>query len=253
MIPVIDLFAGPGGLGEGFSAFRASRTNVFKIALSIEKDRTAREALRLRSFFRQFPNRAPDDYYEYLRGLLSIEELYLRHPEEVARADREAWMAELGRPEKYPISLIDERIERALDGAAEWVLIGGPPCQAYSIAGRSRMKLDPEKYNKDHRHFLYQEYLRIIAVHRPPVFVMENVKGILSSKVEGSLIITRILADLKRPCETNGGLNGHGASRNVTYKLYPFANYGGSRSLFEELESDPSEYIIRAECHGVPQ
>jgi DNA (cytosine-5)-methyltransferase 1 len=253
MIPVIDLFAGPGGLGEGFSAFRAGRANVFKIALSIEKDRMARETLRLRSFFRQFPNRAPDDYYQYLRGMLSIEELYLRHPEEVARADREAWTAELGRPEKYPISLIDERIERALDGASKWVLIGGPPCQAYSIAGRSRMKLDPEKYNKDHRHFLYQEYLRIIAVHRPPVFVMENVKGILSSKVEGSLIITRILADLKRPCETNGGLNGHGAGRNVTYRLYPFANYGGSRSLFEELESDPSEYIIRAECHGVPQ
>jgi DNA (cytosine-5)-methyltransferase 1 len=85
MIPVIDLFAGPGGVGEGFSA---GRTNVFKIALSIEKDRTARETLRLRSFFRQFPTRAPDDYYQYLRGTLSIEELYLRHPDEVARADR---------------------------------------------------------------------------------------------------------------------------------------------------------------------
>jgi DNA (cytosine-5)-methyltransferase 1 len=108
------------------------------------------------------------------------------------------------------------------------------------------MKLDPEKYNKDHRHFLYQEYLRIIAVHRPPVFVMENVKGILSSKVEGSLIITRILADLKRPYETNGGLNGHGASHNVTYKLYPFANYGGSRSLFEEL-------FALLSAHSVPR
>lgn len=253
MIPVIDLFAGPGGLGEGFGAFCAGRRNVFKIALSIEKDRMARETLRLRSFFRQFPSRAPDDYYRYLRGALSIEELYLRHPDEVARADREAWMAELGKPEKYPISLIDERIESALDGASKWVLIGGPPCQAYSIAGRSRMRLDPEKYNKDHRHFLYQEYLRIIAIHQPPVFVMENVKGILSSKVEGNLIINRILADLKRPCETNGGLNADGARRNVTYRLYPFTNYSGSRSLFEEIESNPSEYVIRSECHGVPQ
>jgi DNA (cytosine-5)-methyltransferase 1 len=253
MIPVIDLFAGPGGLGEGFSAYRAGRANAFRIALSIEKDRMARETLRLRSFFRQFRTRVPDDYYHYLQGGLSIEELYLRHPEEVARADAEAWQAELGKPEKYPTAVIDQRIARALDGADDWVLIGGPPCQAYSIAGRSRMKREPEKYNRDHRHFLYQEYLRIIAVHQPPVFVMENVKGILSSRVEGSLIINRILADLKRPCEVNGALNGNTVKRNVTYRLYPFASYGGTASLFEEIELDPSEYIIRAECHGVPQ
>lgn len=253
MIPVIDLFAGPGGLGEGFSAFHASSRSVFRIGLSIEKDRMARETLRLRSFFRQFASRVPEDYYQYLRGALSIEELYLRHPEEVARADWEAWQAELGKPDKFPTSQIDDRIARAIDGATKWVLIGGPPCQAYSIVGRSRMKPDPEKYKKDHRHFLYQEYLRIIAVHQPPVFVMENVKGILSSKVEGGLIISRILADLKRPCETNGGFYGHGAKRNATYKLYPFANYGGSRLLFEELDADPSEYVIRSECHGIPQ
>lgn len=81
MIPVIDVFAGPGGLGEGFSSFRHARKRVFQIVLSIEKDRAARETLRLRSFFRQFPNGAPDDYYQYLRGVLSIEELYLRYPD----------------------------------------------------------------------------------------------------------------------------------------------------------------------------
>ncbi len=253
MIPVIDLFAGPGGLGEGFSAQRSGRVNPFRIVLSIEKDRMAWETLRLRSFFRQFQNRVPDDYYQYLRGNLSIEELYLRHPDEVDRADNEAWLAELGKPEKFPTGLIDDRIARALDGAGDWVLIGGPPCQAYSIAGRSRMKREPEKYNRDHRHFLYQEYLRILAIHQPPVFVLENVKGILSSRVEGSLIINRILTDLRRPCEVNGAYNGNGAKRNVTYTLYPFAVYGGSRSLFEDIDADPSEYIIRAECHGVPQ
>jgi DNA (cytosine-5)-methyltransferase 1 len=253
MIPVIDLFAGPGGLGEGFSAFRSGREKAFKIALSIEKDKTARETLRLRSFFRQFPDGPPDDYYQFLRGDLSIEELYLRFPEQVARADGEAWLAELGKPEKYPTSQIDERIEKALGGVEDWVLIGGPPCQAYSLVGRSRMAQEPEKYQKDHRHFLYQEYLRIIANHRPPVFVMENVKGILSSKVEGSLIINRILADLKRPCEMNGESKGLGAKKSVTYKLYPFADYGGGQSLFDELDSDPSSYIIRAERHGIPQ
>jgi DNA (cytosine-5)-methyltransferase 1 len=253
MIPVIDLFAGPGGLGEGFSALRSGKERVFKIALSIEKDKTARETLRLRSFFRQFPDGAPDAYYQFVRGALTIEQLYLRYPEEIARADEEAWLAELGKPEKFPTSEIDERIEKALGGVENWVLIGGPPCQAYSLVGRSRMAQESEKYQKDHRHFLYQAYLRIIAKHRPPVFVLENVKGILSSRVEGSLIINRILSDLKQPCETNGGCESLGAKKSTTYKLYPFANYGGSQSLFEELDPDPSGYIIRAERHGIPQ
>jgi DNA (cytosine-5)-methyltransferase 1 len=244
MIPVIDLFAGPGGLGEGFSALRVGKNNTFKIVLSIEKDKWARETLRLRSFFRQFIKGAPENYYEYLRGGLSLEELFLRHPAEAAAAESEAWLAELGSPEKFPLSLIDERIKKALGGKSNWVLIGGPPCQAYSLVGRSRMAREPEKHRKDHRHFLYKEYLRIIAVHRPPVFVMENVKGILSSRVEGSLIINRILADLKHPCETN---------QRVTYKLFPFIDYGGSKSLAEESELDPSMYILEAERHGIPQ
>ena len=175
-----------------------SRGRRFRIALSIEKDRWAK-TLRLRSFFRQFAQAVPDFYYEYLRGRLSLEELFLRYPDEAGRADAEAWQAELGRPDRYPTALIDHRIQKAIGGAADWVLIGGPPCQAYSLAGRSRMSRDLEKYEKDHRHFLYREYLRIIAVHHPPVFVMENVKGILSSKVEGGLIINRILRDLKNP------------------------------------------------------
>ena len=72
MIPVLDLFVGLGGLGEGFSAFRDERGNpAFRIALSIEKEPFAHETLKLRSFFRRFPkNDVPEDYYEYLRGKL---------------------------------------------------------------------------------------------------------------------------------------------------------------------------------------
>lgn len=75
MIPVIDLFAGPGGLSEGFSSFRADDgANVFRVVLSIEKDPTAHATLKLRSFFRQFPRGGvPDDYYDHLRGKLDLE------------------------------------------------------------------------------------------------------------------------------------------------------------------------------------
>ena len=70
MISVIDLFAGPGGLGEGFSAFRSTEGDpAFKLALSVEKDPVAHDTLKLRSFFRQFQRKAvPEEYYDHLRG-----------------------------------------------------------------------------------------------------------------------------------------------------------------------------------------
>ena len=67
-IPVIDLFAGPGGLGEGFSSLYIKNQRAFNIRLSIEKDKIAHETLELRSFYRQFPkDNIPAEYYELLR------------------------------------------------------------------------------------------------------------------------------------------------------------------------------------------
>jgi site-specific DNA-cytosine methylase len=79
-------------------------------------------------------------------------------------------------------------------------VIGGPLCQAYSVAGRSRRTND-KNFHKDEKHFLYREYLRIIKVHRPTIFVMENVKGLLSSKHSGNPMFQRILQDLSTPDE----------------------------------------------------
>ena len=68
-IPVIDLFAGPGGLGEGFSSVVNGKNRVFDIKLSIEKDENAHKTLQLRSFYRQFPvNKLPEKYYDVLRA-----------------------------------------------------------------------------------------------------------------------------------------------------------------------------------------
>jgi DNA (cytosine-5)-methyltransferase 1 len=113
VIPVIDLFAGPGGLGEGF----ASRTDkdgkrLFRIALSIEMSESARTTLRLRSFFRQFAKSdVPEEYYRFVRGEIAIEELYSQYPHEAQASDEEAWQAELGKtsPEE-----VDRRIPFSL-------------------------------------------------------------------------------------------------------------------------------------------
>ncbi len=79
-IPVVDLFAGPGGLGEGFSAY-SMKGNIhpFRLVLSIEKDEHAHSTLELRCFFRQFRynlTHVPNEYYNHLAGELTREELF---------------------------------------------------------------------------------------------------------------------------------------------------------------------------------
>jgi DNA (cytosine-5)-methyltransferase 1 len=234
-IPVIDLFAGPGGLCEGFSSVLDEEgARRFAVKVSIEKEPVAHRTLALRALLRHFPNGAvPDSYYDYVRGRMKREEFFVR-PEvkaAAARAETEARCAELG---KTPHETIDGWIKEALGSTRDWVLIGGPPCQAYSMAGRSRMRgKDPMKFDTDKRHFLYTEYLRIIQQFEPAVFVMENVKGVLSSKQAGTGIFDRILADLAGPKE------------GLRYQLRSLVVKG------EDLQ--PADYVIQSEDYGIPQ
>jgi len=194
-IPIVDLFAGPGGLGEGFSSLRTLAGHpVFRVVLSIEMDQAAHRTLELRSFFRQFADATvPAEYYLHLQGQLSRDELFEKYPVHSSRAKSEAWNAELG---KVDPTEVDQRITSALAGAPLWALCGGPPCQAYSVIGRSR---NGGIRAKDHRVYLYREYLRIIAVHRPPLFILENVMGLLSSKVGSNGIFKQMMTDLGQP------------------------------------------------------
>jgi DNA (cytosine-5)-methyltransferase 1 len=205
-IPIVDLFAGPGGLGEGFSAYRTPDGRYsFRIALSIEKDPYAHQTLTLRSFFRQFePEGAPEEYYEYLRNGdepegLRRKRLFDAHPHPAERALKSTLLAELGQTERQTIR---KHISGALQGKSEFVLLGGPPCQAYSVMGRSRNRGNPNyRATEDKRQTLYVEYLQVLADHHPAVFIMENVKGLLSATLENLRIFERILDDLRAPCE----------------------------------------------------
>lgn len=253
-VPVIDLFAGPGGLGEGFSQVDWKvGSPFFRIELSVEKDLYAYKTLKLRSFLRKFPYGAlPQEYYEYLRKETDPGNLFLleKYSEQARKADEEVWQATLGIGKDFDRKL-DNRIEKILCGNTTWVLIGGPPCQAYSIAGRSRNKgikgYIPEK---DSRHFLYQEYLRIIARHSPAVFVMENVKGLLSSTINGNQIFEQIESDLKNPSRN---FPEYSQSKRARYRIF---------SLVHEPEAFDTEgcpvfqkenFIIRSEEYGIPQ
>ena len=252
-IPVIDLFAGPGGLAEGFAAFHDKGENVFRIALSIEKDRYAHCTLELRSFYRQFSRgNAPDEYYSYLRNEISRRELFDIYQEQAEAAQNEAWKAELG-SEKVAAEEIDSRIKMALGDHEKWILIGGPPCQAYSTVGRSRNKGKKEYVAEDDsRHFLYREYLHIIARHWPPVFVMENVKGILSAKVNGSRIFDRILADLHDPIHVLRGEN-RLAANGYKYKIYSLSKPVSYPASDFQPRFSPADFLIMSEKYGIPQ
>jgi DNA (cytosine-5)-methyltransferase 1 len=250
-IPVIDLFAGPGGLGEGFSAFHDSNGNKpFKIALSIEKDASAHKTLELRSFFREFNDQeVTEDYYAYLRGNIARDELFNEHPQEATKAKTQAWLCELGKGNPSNEE-IDQRIKTALNNKKVWALIGGPPCQAYSIVGRSRNhKIARSEFEKDKRHFLYKEYLRIVAVHKPPVFIMENVKGILSSKIGSENIFSKILFDLRDPWKAlniKDELNKK--DQYLNYHIYSLVKIAQEDYLLR-----PTDYVIKSEKFGIPQ
>lgn len=239
--PVVDIFAGPGGLGEGFSSLRrGERDACFRSAVSIEQDEFAHRTLMLRHFIRSFSgSELPEDYYRYLRNEITLEELYKLHPKQKSHAEESAIRVSLG-PDNH--ERVRNLISNRLGEKKKWALVGGPPCQAYSLVGRSRMMGDPD-FEEDERHFLYKEYLRIIIDHAPPLFVMENVKGLLSARVKGELVINRIIADLMSPKDALGM-----SSNGLGYKLYSL-----SEDELPGVETDPRVFLVRAEEYGVPQ
>lgn len=238
---VIDIFAGPGGLGEGFAALRhdAEKT-LFRLALSIEKDPVAHSTLMLRSFYRQFdPEKTPQEYWSYARGEITKAELFNSYPLQTKAAAEEVQCIELGNAPQHEVNNL---ISQRLNGSKKWVLVGGPPCQAYSLVGRARMRSTHPDFENDERHFLYREYLRIIADHRPPVFVMENVKGMLSAQHSGQKIIGRILSDLRKP-----DIAVNGQSSGLGYRLFSLADTRPPEKC------EPEDFLVKAEKYGIPQ
>jgi DNA (cytosine-5)-methyltransferase 1 len=245
-IPVIDIFAGPGGLGEGFAGFKDDDgEHRFKIKLSIEKDRWAYQTLRLRAFFRQFIDNGqnvPDEYYAHLRDPSeeTFNLLESQYPTEFAEADKEAWHKTLGEDTDE----LDNRIELALGSAnprSPWVLVGGPPCQAYSLIGRAcNGGISPN----DPRVRLYFHYRDIVATHKPDIFVMENVKGLLSAKVDGDLVFDQICKDLRAPDSNDP---------NLEYQLHSFVEPDSrQKSLFSD-DITGADCVIKMEEYGIPQ
>ncbi|MEY8778852.1 DNA cytosine methyltransferase [Allomuricauda sp. XS_ASV26] len=165
----IDLFSGAGGLSEGF--IKAG----FKPLAHVEIDKKACETLETRLVYHKLDseNRL-QNYYDYISGKIS-------------RVD---FLTDFSRPEisnsviNFQIGgknnkIIFERIDKLAKGRKIDLIIGGPPCQAYSLVGRSR---DKNGMKNDPRNFLYKEYAKFLKKYEPKVFVFENVMGLITAE-----------------------------------------------------------------------
>lgn len=173
----VDLFAGCGGLSEGFYQ------EGYKPLLHLEIDPTACKTLKTRM-----------SYYGY-------------NQEEI---DNTVLCADI-----TTINLkkdIDSRIKEEVD-----IIIGGPPCQAFSTVGRAQ---DPHGMENDPRNYLFESYLKILNHLKPKMFIFENVKGILTAKPKGIKIFDIIVREMSK-----------------TYNIV----------------SDPKTILLNAADYGVPQ
>jgi len=203
VLTFIDLFAGAGGLSEGF--VRAG----FSPLAHIEMDKNASNTLKTRAAF------------HWLRSANKLD-VYKQYLESKNERDDGRWLWE-----KVPKAIVDSVIQEtigdktikglfekvdALVGNNEVdVIVGGPPCQAYSLAGRARMG---KRVENDPRNELYRYYVQFLQRYKPKMFVFENVKGLYSAKVKGEKPLEKLLTLIKA--------NGY----NVDLKLQKASDYG---------------------------
>ena len=258
-VPVVDIFAGPGGLGEGFAQAK------FDVTVSAEMDSVACETLRLRKFFYQFDGKAPDAYYEFIRGEMDISELAKKYPKEWRAAKDAVLHVEIG--SRKGNAELRKKLDEITRKHKNFVLIGGPPCQAYSLAGRARRlgvgaayenvakkKAERErqrltkKFYADNKHSLYEQYVDLIYRYQPLIFIMENVKGMASARTspdaEPGSLFNNMYTLLYKP---HGNRRTADGSKPRGYRFFPLVE------LPDDEPMGPMKYVIKSENYGVPQ
>ena len=178
----IDLFAGAGGLSEGFT-----RADYNPIA-HVEMDEAACFTLKTRTAYHYLKEQKKfDKYIAYLKGEITRAELYSFIPVELMNSVINMELADETNEEIF------RKIDLQLGNKKVDLIIGGPPCQAYSLVGRARsddgMKSDP-------RNHLYLQYAKYLKKYNPKIFVFENVLGLRSA--DGGGYFKKMVAEFKK-------------------------------------------------------
>lgn len=155
----IDLFAGCGGLSEGFYK------QGFEALAHVEINPIACQTLRTRM-----------RHYGYKNADEAVLEL------DITRDD------------------VIECIDKAVNGEKVDIIIGGPPCQAYSSLGRAK---DDNAMQDDPRNYLFESYVKVLNYYLPKFFVFENVTGLLTAKIDGEYILDKIVEALGEKYKVN--------------------------------------------------
>ncbi len=178
----LDLFAGAGGLSEGF--IRAG----FNPIAHVEMDPAACFTLKTRMAYHSLKeNDDLDQYADYLKGDIKRKEFYNSVSDTVINSVIDAEIGEKTLPDIF------HKIDNLLGSQKVDLIIGGPPCQAYSVVGRAR---SPNGMKGDKRNDLYVFYAEFLEKYEPKYFVFENVPGLLSATDEKGESYLDLMLDL---------------------------------------------------------
>ena len=170
----IDLFAGAGGLSEGFMQ------SGFEPVAHVEMNEYAAKTLQTRiAYFYLKEQGKLDSYYKYEKGEISREDLLKLVPEEELKTviNKEMSTATIKDIFKTIDTVMTEKGLKQID-----VIVGGPPCQAYSLVGRAQSSHMLVPMEEDPRNELYKMYVQFLTKYKPRMFVFENVAGIKTAR-----------------------------------------------------------------------
>ena len=181
----IDLFSGAGGLSEGFIR------QGFNAIAHVEIDKAACNTLLTRTAYHYLNSRnEKEDYLNYLRREISRDKLYSLLPENLMNS---VINKPIGSETNQDIFELIDKLKGKKDID---LIVGGPPCQAYSLIGRAA---DKNGMKEDDRNYLYMQYGEYLKKYQPKLFVFENVLGLLSAKSKtGEKYIDKMLKLFKK-------------------------------------------------------
>lgn len=179
-INVIDLFAGCGGLSEGFM-----QTNRFNFLAHIEWEKAMVDTLRSNLINRwNYPKeKAKTNVIRF--DIQKLEELF------TGKLSMDSLEKYADNSKKF----FDKGLDGVIGNSQVDLIIGGPPCQAYSLAGRAQDKFSMKN---DYRNYLFESFVEVVDRYKPKFFIFENVPGILSAKPGDEYVIKRIFEAFKK-------------------------------------------------------